>query len=359
MSTKISKEKEYVIKLESLEINLDKHTGGERIFIFVSMSYIEICIWILLISISFAIPTGINDNFTPIDHQTNNVCSIDIDQTTNSSDPHRRVLTNLSAIDFLSSWEQQIVQHATLVNIIQITITLPYNLTNQSILNQRIFILDVPHRQLLASITEICSNESSFFLNYSTVHPLPHDVCLYLLLNVTSTTIFKEIIFCRTIEHVIVENQTSIKHAVGPSGFFILSQCIIILIMMLTICSVQTAREKDLINRARDRLIRSRPFITVFGDKAVARRSNATATTVNTVSNPATTLQAGLRQLALNRHLAFVAPPIEEQVLAVNDLTSTINDRRMTRPSIHRDLIPIKELTKRISVVREHPTNVE
>ncbi len=49
----------------------------------------------------------------------------------------------------------------------------------------------------------------------------------------------------------------------------------------------------------------------------------------------------------------------EEQVLAANDLTSTINDRRTTRPSINRDLIDVKEFTKRISLTNESSTDTE
>lgn len=324
----------------------------------------KILIWILLTDISLATPIRTNE----IDHShptliepsiekensTLDVCSVNIDQT----NPHHRVLTNLSTIDFLSSWEQQIVQHATALNIIQITFIIPYNLSNQTILNKTILILDVPHRHLLASISDICFNQSSFFVNYSTLQPLPHDVCLYLLLNLTSTMNLKEIIFCRTIEHIPSENITSSKHPVGPSEFFILSQCIIIFIMMLIIFSVQTAREKNFLNRVSERVVHTRAFIAVFGSKAAMERSHP-STGVNSISHPATTLQAGLRQLVLNRHVAFVPPPIEEQVLAATDLTSTINDRRVTRQSINRDLIPIKELTKRISVAPEHSMDGE
>lgn len=325
------------------------------------MLCMEILIWILLTDISLAIPIKTNeiDYHNPTfvepsndrENSTVDICSVHID-------PHRRVLTNLSTIDFLSSWEQQIVQHATSLNIIQITFTIPYNLSNQSIVNKTILILDVPHRRLLASINHICFNQSSFFVNYSTYQPLPHDVCLYLLLNLTSTMTLKEMIFCRTIEHSPSENSTSSKHPVGPSGFFILSQCIIIFVMMLIIYSVQTAREKNLINRMSERVVHTRAFITVFGNKAAMQRSNPDVG-MNTISHPATTLQAGLRQMVLNRQLPFVPSPIEEQVLAANDLTSTINDRRVTRQSINRDLIPIKKLTKRISLAPDHSIDVE
>ena len=74
---------------------------------------------------------------------------------------------------------------------------------------------------------------------------------------------------------------------------------------------------------------------------------------INTSINPATTLQVGLNQLVLHRNLTSLSTPIEEQVLAANDLTSTINDRRATRPSLNRDLIDVKEFTKRISLPNE------
>jgi hypothetical protein len=120
---------------------------------------------------------------------------------------------------------------------------------------------------------------------------------------------------------------------------------------MFIIYGVQKAREKSLVNRVGQRLVRSRPYMTVFGNKtAVCTSSNA----VNASLNAATTLQAGLYQFAFHRHLASISShqmttPIEEQVLAAHDLTSTINDRRATRPFINHNLIDLKEFTKRMN----------
>jgi hypothetical protein len=164
----------------------------------------------------------------------------------------------------------------------------------------------------------------------------------------------REIIFCRTIEYSynsLLENSTTIQ-TVGPSGFFILSQCIIILIMMFIIYGVQTVRQKNLLHRASERFIRSRPYISIFGNKTIGCRSNVAI-------NPSTTLQAGLNQIIFNRCLTSITAPIEEQVLAANDLTTTIHDRRTTRPSINRDLIDVKEFTKRMSITIENSTDTE
>jgi hypothetical protein len=112
--------------------------------------------------------------------------------------------------------------------------------------------------------------------------------------------------------------------------------------MMFIIYGVQTARQKSLVNRVSKRLYRSRPCISIFGDKTIVRiGSNAMDTSIN----PATTLRAGLNQLAFHRHLASLSSHqlIEEQVLA----------------AINRDFIHVKEFTKRISEPNESSTDIE
>jgi hypothetical protein len=297
-----------------------------------------------------------------------NICSalsINIDTPTaelegTHTGEHRRstTVTTDDIIQFTSSWQRTVVtdddsyeDHSTSLNIIQMTFTIPYIISNNSILNKTIFIIDV-----------ICINGSSFIINYSTKKSLPHDICLYLVLNLTSSTTLKEIIFCRTIDNPYDnsssshDNTTAASSTVGPSQFFILSQCIIILIMMFIIYGVQTAREKSLANRVSQRLYRSRPYITIFGNKTTACASSA-------ATNHASTLQAGLNNLDFHRRLASLShpmgAPIEEQVLAAHDLTSTSNDRRATRWSINRDLIDIKEFTKRMSEPNESSTDME
>ena len=308
----------------------------------------------LLTNLCLSIPVNLNlSSSMNRDTPVLNSCliqSINIDH----SDDH------IDFIPFTSSWQQIIVtdndDSSTSLNIIQITFTIPYQISNQSIVNKTIFITDAIHNQLLASLTNFCYNDSSFFVNYSTIQPLPQTICLFLLLNLTSSILPREIIFCRTIEDSYNTTLTSdnstittdTSHAVGPSGYFILSQCIIILIMMFIIFGVQTARQKDLVNRASERIIHSRTYITIFGNKRSVRASSAV---INQSIHPATTLQAGLNQLMFNRRPTSVTAPIEEQVLAANDLTTTIYDRRATRPSINRDLIDVKEFTKRMSTV--------
>jgi len=302
----------------------------------------------------------VNFNLSSInrDSPSLNICLI---QSINIDLQHS---TTNTIIPFTSSWKQIIVtneDNSTLLNIIQITFTIPYQISNESIINKTIFITDAIHNQLLASLTNFCYNDSSFFLNYSTIQPLPQNICLYLLLNLTSSMILREIIFCRTIEDSynitsLSDNSTATIQTVGPSGYFILSQCIIILIMMFIIYGVQTARQKDFIHRASERLIHSRPYISIFGNKTIVR-TNSTA--VNPSLHPAMTLQAGLNQIMFNRRLTSVTAPIEEQVLAANDLTTTIYDRRATRPSINRDLIDVKEFTKRMSIANESSIDTE
>jgi hypothetical protein len=337
------------------------------------MQCIFIFICLILTNLSSSIPIIRDNNYDPLVNLniSSDICimqSINIDTPINETDVQHKISTKISDTDimeFNSTWEQQIVTqndaHADSpsLNIISIIFTIPYNISDESIVNKTVFIMDTIHNNLLAILTDICYNDSSFFINYSTIQPLPQDICLYLLLNLTSSMILREIIFCRTIEDSSVNTSSphvDSSHAVGPSGVFIISQCIIILIMMFIIYAVQTARQKNLADRVSQRVFRSRPYIIIFGNKATARASSHTSI------NPATTLQVGLNQLNLHRRLTAlpnqqVTAAIEEQVLAANDLTSTINDRRVSRPLINRDLIDIKEFTKRISVPNESPTD--
>jgi len=308
---------------------------------------------------------------------SSNICSkqsINIDKTVNKTDIHHSTSPTITTIDigqFTSSWKREVVtnnDHSILLNIIQIVFTIPYQISNESILNKTIFITEITHYQLLATLTDICFSESSFFVNYSTIQPLPQNICLYLLLNLTSSMILREIIFCRTIEDLYSNNtslsndtQSTTSQSVGPSEFFILSQCIIILIMMFTIYGVNTARQKNFVDRVNQRLLRNRFYLTIFGKKTVVRTGSRA---VNTSRASATTLQVSLNQIAFHHHLTSlpnyqISLPIEEQVLAANDLTTTINDRRATRPFINRDLIDIKEFTKRMSLANENSTDTE
>jgi hypothetical protein len=351
------------------------------------MWYIFIFICFVLTNFSSSLPIITFDHhqqirsLQSIDDDNNlvnlNICStqsINIDKTVNEIDIHHSTSTTITTIDigqFVSSWERDVVtnnDHSVSLNIIQIVFTIPYKISNESILNKTVFITDVIHYQLLAILTDVCLSESSFFINYSTIQPLPQNICLYLLLNLTSSMILREIIFCRTIEDLhnnntlsLNDTQSTTNQSVGPSGFFILSQCIIILIMMFTIYGVHTAREKNFLDRVNQRLLRSRPYITIFGKKTVVRTGSRA---VNPSSTSATTIQAGLNQIAFHHRLKSLPNyqinlPIEEQVLAAKDLTSTINDRRATRPCISRDLINVKEFTKRMSLANENSTDTE
>jgi hypothetical protein len=303
---------------------------------------------------------------------SSNICSrqsVNIDKPVDETGVQHNTSTAI-IIPFKSSWQQNIVTNnddLTSLNIIQITFTIPYTITNESILNETVFITDVKHNQLLATLTNICFNESSFFVNYSTIQSLPQTICLYLLLNLTSSMTLREIIFCRTIENLYNSTSSSdntnteTNATAGPSGIFILSQGIIIFIMMFIIYAVHTAREKNLVNRVSQRVVRSRPYIIICGHKTV---SHTSSDDVEATRKSATTLQAGLNLLRFNLHLTAlpnqqVTAAIEEQVLAANDLTSTLNDRGVTKPCINRDLIDVKELTKRISIANQNSTTAE
>ena len=285
---------------------------------------------------------------------SSNSCSINIDEFENETDiQHKTSMIDVN--QFLSSWQRETDDdddHSDLSNMIQINFTIPYDLTTNSILNQTIFIFDASNNQLLANSSNICRINSTFYLNYTTIRPLPHQTCLYVLLNLS---ISKEILFCRTIENssnATTNVEVDGSHVVGPSEFFILSQCIIIFIMMMTIYSVQTAREKQLANRISQRVIQSRPYKMVFRTKAVQRSSTH-------IADSATTLKAGLNQLKFHRNMSIVDQPVEEQVLAATDLTATASERRATHLYLNRDLIDVKEFTKRMSVQQESSSDPE
>lgn len=354
--------------------------------------------WCILIILSSSLSVMANNDFndhknirslestTPNRNTSNSssdICSIpsiNIDTLFNESntdvDIKHNTSTTIDIIGFRSSWQRKIKinadhndeqdNHTSSLNIIEIIFSIPYTITSQSIYNKTLFIMDDINNQLLASLTNICINGSSFIINYSTVKSLPHNVCLYLLLNKTLSTALSEVIFCRTIDDSYKntsasQNDTATSHSVGPSGFFIISQCIIILIMMFVIYAVQTARQKSLLNRFSERLIHSRPYVIIFGQKTPVRSAS---NHVNNQINPSRTLQSGLNDLVLHRHLTAVPnhqihAPIDEQILAVTDLTSTLYDRKASKTLANRDLINVKEFTKRMSAQHESSTDTE
>ena len=242
---------------------------------------------------------------------------------------------------------------STASNSIEIIFTIPYSISVSSILTQRVFITDVAHNHLLASLSNLCLNGSSFIVNYASAIALPHNICLNLVLNQSLSTFLREIVFCRTIndsENPASSSQsheTDGTHTVGPSQFFILSQGIIILIMMFIIFIVQTARQKSLVHRGRQRLSRSRPYKVIFGHKVNGVEAKHTAI------SSATTLRAGLnhtigpRQRPPNPN--DLDAPLNEQVLSAMDLKSTVTDRSGARSYVNLDFINVKEFTKRMS----------
>jgi len=57
--------------------------------------------------------------------------------------------------------------------------------------------------------------------------------------------------------------------------------------------------------------------------------------------------------------MSTVDQPVEEQVLAATDLTATASERRATHLYLNRDLIDVKEFTKRMSVQQESSSDPE
>ena len=267
------------------------------------------------------------------------------------------------------SWQQNPIHkshddsHSKELTEITISFSIPETLSNESIENLTVYIIDGTSKKLLGLIDQLCiDNSSSFTIKYSTANPLPHDICLHLILSQTALSDRSRILFCRTINGSKNESSTDENHsideghAVGPSGLFILSQTIIILVMMFIIFAVQTARDKKLADRFRERIKQTWPY------KIVSRIRNPSQIDGNDVEesavNPSRTLQAGLNRLAF---LKFAAQhvPIEQQVLGANDLSTTLNERHSTRICLNRDLIDVKEFTKRISTTIESPDETE
>ena len=156
---------------------------------------------------------------------SSNSCSTQsININTTVSETNTSLAMNI--IQFMSSWKQTIItddEDSTSLNINEVKFTIPYQISNESIINKTIFITDIKHHQLIATLTNICINSSSFIINYSTNKSLPHNVCLYLLLNLT-ISIQREIIFCRTIDgfynNTPHDTSTATTSTVGPSGYF-------------------------------------------------------------------------------------------------------------------------------------------
>ena len=206
---------------------------------------------------------------------------------------------------------EEVDAHTPGKNDVRMIFILPYSFSRESILNQTVFITDRLNSRILPPFIDICMNESSFFISYSTNQSLPHNVCLYLLLNLTTTT-SRELFLCRMINgksSLSMNRMSSNDHNVGPGVIFILLQGVIIVIMMCMIAIGHRAREKHVVSRIRQYFSRT--------------KSNDQATNIT----------------------EFISPPIEQLVLAATDLTSTSEDRKYT----NHTLIDIREFTKRLS----------
>ena len=344
------------------------------------MWHILISIWFLLVDhrSSSAMPTNESeDHYRTMrwssSDESNNRAHIDVTPAAigspSSTDCSKQTI-NIDAlanetgssndiIQYTSSWQRNPNAQAhddedsQSSNSIEIVFTVPYSISSSTILTQRVFITDVADNRLLASLSNLCGNGSSFIINYASAIALPHNICLYLVLNQSVSTFLREIVFCRTIadsENPASSSQSSETdgtHTVGPSQFFILSQGIIILIMMFVIFIVQTARQKSLVHRARQRLSRSRPYKVVFGHKVNGVEVKHTAI------SSATTLRAGLNHFVGPRQRPpnpnDLDAPLDEQVLSATDLKSTVTDRSGARSYVNRDFINVKEFTKRMS----------
>ncbi|CAF0824042.1 unnamed protein product [Rotaria sp. Silwood1] len=274
--------------------------------------------------------------------QTSNNCplhpiNIDIAQKKLENDDERQ---NNTRITITSFWKQIIVKTDGVhnnseadeindnsvsfisLNTIQVIFTIPFSIiSNGSILNQTVSITDIKSNQLLASSNHICFNGSSFIVNYSTNQSLPYNICLYVL--ILSITL-REIFICRTINNNSDGNENPI---VGPSVFFIVSQSVMSLLMMIIIYLVQISRKKNLINRV------GQHFVC---NNLITHKSSII------LLNDAINSEI-MHDINLNN---FISAPIEEKVLAATDLTSTRNDRRFT----HHTLIDMKELIKQLSL---------
>ncbi|CAF0977516.1 unnamed protein product [Adineta steineri] len=202
----------------------------------------------------------------------------------------------------------------------QVIFTFPYSISNGSILNQTVFITDPIKNHLIASVTLICINGSSFIINYSTNQPLPHNVCLFLLLNITSPATIREIFTCQVINaNSSADYEHAVEgHAAGPSAVFIIAQGIMIFIMMMIICLAQVFKEKHVVNR--------------FGQHL--HRMQMPRAVLNGIIQDPNGMPRNMR-----------SPSIQDQVLAANDLTTTTPGTN--RPD--QALININELTNRMN----------
>ncbi|CAF0999877.1 unnamed protein product [Adineta steineri] len=203
----------------------------------------------------------------------------------------------------------------------QVIFTFPYSISNGSILNQTVFITDPIKNHLIASLILICINGSSFIINYSTNQPLPHNVCLFLLLNITSPATIREIFTCQVINANSSNNFEAAvdSHAAGPSAVFIIAQGIMIFIMMMIICLAQVFKEKHVVNRVGQHL----------------HQMQMPRAVLNGIIQDPNGIPRNMR-----------SPSIQDQVLAANDLTTT------TTPGTNRPdqaLININELTNRMN----------
>jgi hypothetical protein len=238
--------------------------------------------------------------------------SIDDDSRSQSMDidlPQSRLEKSIeietSALSSSES-EEDSDDHPIRINHIQVTFTIPYSISNDSILNETVFIIDLTHNQLIQTLISICINQSSFHIDYFTNVSLPHNVCLYLLLNMTNS---KEIFLCRTIQKKFSsmhddhdDDHHEMDHISNvPGVIFVVIQSVIILIMMLIISMVYTVKN---------------------------RRSVGTTRRVTNV---------------IISEEDFILSPIEEQVLAATDLTTIHKDHIFTNHNLNN----IKKLTKR------------
>ena len=199
-------------------------------------------------------------------------------------------------------------EHTPAKKSIQVIFTIPYSFSRESIVNETVFITDTINGQIIPSIIRVCTNGSSFFIDYSTSQPLPHNVCLFLLLNMTT---LKEMLFCRMINRnsSSIDSRPLDDHRSGPGVIFIISQSVIILIMMFIIALGHKARQKRMISRVHQYFRRTKQDIETN----------------------------------------FIPTPIEQLVIVATDRTSISPDRKYTSPT----LIDIKEFTKRMSAATQ------
>lgn len=204
---------------------------------------------------------------------------------------------------------------------IQIIFNISYSISNGSILNQTIFITNAINNQLIGILTQFCINGSSAIINYSTNKPLPQNVCLYVLLNITPSIALKKIFICRTINNHSSSHDYDYKigddddnnESVGLSPLFIIEQGIMSFFMMFIIHLIHANRKKHFVNRIKQ---------FIHHKKLVARANN-----IDKIN------------LEITNERNFITPSIEEQVLDATDLTTKHNDRKI----LNHNLIGINE----------------